>query len=165
MAFLKITWDMHAKKVSACGGRLYKQQKKKKAEKRADAFNTLSNSAAVIPAETLNEVVKQSRNVNSLFDVVRLFFVLSNLSVPVGTSNDAAAWHTEGAAVERQKAETTAVTFSGLELIKVLSMSAAVKRMTLSAFESYITYELKSCIASGRNKHNKQIFRLKGTFT
>ncbi|MGI6720932.1 MAG: phage major capsid protein [Anaerovoracaceae bacterium] len=117
------------------------------AEKRADAFNTLSNSAAVVPTETLNEVVKQSRNVNGLFDVVRLFSVPSNLSVPVGTPNDAAAWHTEGAAVERQKAETTAVTFTGLELIKVLSMSAAVKRMTLSAFESYITDELKSCIA------------------
>ena len=49
--------------------------------------------------------------------------------------------------MERKDVETEAVTFTGRELIKVLSMSAAVKRMDISAFESYITDELKSCIA------------------
>ena len=117
------------------------------AEKRADAFNTLSNSAAVIPTTTLNEVVKQARGVNGLYNEVRLFSVPNNLSVPVGTPTDAAAWHTEGAAVERKNVTTAAVTFTGRELIKVLSMSAAVKRMDTAAFENYLTAELKSCIA------------------
>ena len=118
-----------------------------KAEKRADSFNTLSNSAAVIPTQTLKEIVKQARNTNGLYNEVRIFNVPSNLSVPVGTPTDAASWHTEGAAVDRSKVTTTAVTFSGLELIKVLSMSAAVKRMDIPAFESYITQELRSSIA------------------
>lgn len=117
------------------------------AEKRADAFNTLSNSAAVVPTTTLNEVVKQARGVNGLYHEIRLFSVPNNLSVPVGTPTDAAAWHTEGAAVERKNVTTAAVTFTGRELIKVLSMSAAVKRMEVSAFERYLTDELKSCIA------------------
>ena len=117
------------------------------AEKRADAFNTLSNSAAVIPTTTLNEVVKQSRGVNGLYNEVRLFSVPNNLSVPVGTPTDAAAWHTEGAAVERKNITSAAVTFTGRELVKVLSLSAAVKRMEISAFERYITDELKNCIA------------------
>lgn len=117
------------------------------AEKRADAFNTLSNSAAVVPTTTLNEVVKQARGTNGLYNAVRLFSVPNNLAVPVGTPTDAAAWHTEGAAVDREKVESTSVTFTGRELIKVLSMSAAVKRMEISAFERYITDELKSCIA------------------
>lgn len=117
------------------------------AEKRADAFNTLSNSAAVVPTTTLNEVVKQAWGVNGLYNEVRLFSVPNNLSVPVGTPTDAAAWHTEGAAVERKNLTTAAVTFTGRELIKVLSMSAAVKRMDISAFERYLTDELKSCIA------------------
>ena len=117
------------------------------AEKRADAFNTLSNSAAVVPTTTLNEVVKQARNTNGLYNEVRLFAVPNNLSVPVGTPTDAAAWHTEGAAVERKNVTTAAVTFTGRELIKVLSMSAAVKRMEIAAFERYLTDELKSCIA------------------
>ncbi len=117
------------------------------AEKRADAFNTLSSSAAVVPTTTLNEVVKQVRGVNGLFDEIRLFSVPNNLSVPVGTPGDAASWHTEGAPVERKDVTTASVTFTGRELIKVLSMSAAVKRMEISAFERYITDELKSCIA------------------
>lgn len=117
------------------------------AEKRADAFNTLSSSAAVVPTTTLNEVVKQARGTNGLFDEIRLFSVPNNLSVPVGTPGDAASWHTEGEAVERKDVTTAAVTFTGRELIKVLSMSAAVKRMEISAFERYITDELKSCIA------------------
>lgn len=117
------------------------------AEKRADAFNTLSSSAAVVPTTTLNEVVKQARGVNGLFHEVRLFAVPNNLSVPVGTPGDAASWHTEGAPVERKDVTTASVAFTGRELIKILSMSAAVKRMDVSAFERYITDELKSCIA------------------
>lgn len=119
------------------------------AEKRADAFNTLSNSAAVVPTTTLNEVVKQARGVNGLFNEIRLFSVPNNLSVPVGTPGDAAAWHTEGEPVERKSVTTAAVTFTGRELIKVLSMSAAVKRMETAAFERYLTDELKSSIADG----------------
>ena len=117
------------------------------AEKRADAFNTLSNSAAVVPTTTLNEVVKQARGVNGLFNEIRLFSVPNNLSVPVGTPGDAAAWHTEGSPVERKSVTTAAVTFTGRELIKVLSMSAAVKRMETAAFERYLTDELKNSIA------------------
>ncbi len=117
------------------------------AEKRADSFNTLSNSDAVIPTQTLNEVVKPARGVNGLYNEVRIFNVPSNLSVPVGTPTDAASWHVEGAAVDRSNVMTTAVTFSGLELIKVLSMSAAARRMDIAAFESYITQELRSSIA------------------
>ena len=118
-----------------------------RAEKRADSFNTLSNSAAVVPTQTLNEVIKQARNTNGLFNEVRIFNVPSNLSVPVGTPTDAASWHTEGAAVDRNSVASTAVTFTGRELIKVLSMSAAVKRMELKAFERYITDELKNSVA------------------
>lgn len=117
------------------------------AEKRADIFNTLSNSVAVVPTQTLNEVVKQARGTNGLYNEVRIFHVPSNLSVPVGTPSDAASWHVEGASVERGNAATAAVTFSGLELVKVLSMSAAVRRMDITAFESYITQELRSAIA------------------
>ena len=117
------------------------------AEKRADSFNTLSNSAAVIPTQTLNEVVKQARNTNGLYNEVRLFNVPSNLSVPVGTPTDAASWHIEGAPIDRKNAETAAVTFSGNELVKVLSMSAAARRMDIAAFESYITQELRSAVS------------------
>ena len=117
------------------------------AEKRADAFNTLSNSAAVVPDKTLNEVIRPARGVNGLFGEVRLFNVPANLSVPVGTPTDAASWHVEGSNVDRKNITTTSVTFSAYELIKVLSMSAAVRRMDIGAFEGYLTEELRNSIA------------------
>ncbi len=118
-----------------------------RAEKRADAFNTLSNSAAVIPAQTLNEVISQARPTNGLYNEVRLFNVPANLAIPVGTPADAAAWHVEGSNVDRKNTVTTAVTFAAYELIKILSMSAAVKRMEIAAFESYLTQELRNSIS------------------
>lgn len=118
-----------------------------RAEKRADTFNTLSNSAAVIPTQTLNEVISQARPTNGLYNEIRLFNVPANLSVPVGTPADAAAWHVEGSNVGRKNAVTTAVNFAAYELIKILSMSAAVKRMEISAFESYLTQELRNSIS------------------
>ncbi len=117
------------------------------AEKRADAFNTLSNSAAIVPDKTLNEVIRPARGVNGLFGEVRLFNVPANLSVPVGTPTDAASWHVEGSNVDRKNITTTSVTFSAYELIKVLSMSAAVRRMDIGAFEGYLTEELRNSIA------------------
>lgn len=117
------------------------------AEKRADAFNTLSNSAAIVPDKTLNEVIRPARGVNGLFGEVRLFNVPANLSVPVGTPTDAASWHVEGSNVDRKNINTTSVTFSAYELIKVLSMSAAVRRMDIGAFEGYLTEELRNSIA------------------
>jgi HK97 family phage major capsid protein len=122
-----------------------------KAEKRADAFNTLTSSAAVVPTETLNEVVSTARPQGGLWNVVRHFNVPANLAVPVGTPTDPAAWHVEGAPVERREAVTHNVKFSAFELIKILSMSAAAKRMTIPAFEGYITQELSASVTEAMN--------------
>jgi HK97 family phage major capsid protein len=122
-----------------------------KAERRAESFNTLSDSAAIVPAQTLNEIVSQARPAGGLFNEIRLFSVPANLSIPVGTPSDPASWHAEGSNVERRNAATTAVSFAAYELIKVLSMSAAVKRMELAAFESYLTQELRNSVSDAIN--------------
>jgi HK97 family phage major capsid protein len=106
----------------------------------------LSNAAAVVPAQTLNEIISQGHGNNGLFNHVRLFSVPANLSVPIGTPTDPAQWHVEGSAVDRKNVTTTSVTFAAYELIKVLSMSAAARRMTVSAFENFITQELKASV-------------------
>jgi len=117
-----------------------------KAEKRADAFNTLSDSAAVIPENTLNEIIKGLHPQGGLYDEIRKFSVPANMSIPVGTPADPAQWHVEGSPVDRKNLTTHNVTFAAYELIKVLSLSAAAKRMTLPAFEAYLTDELRQSI-------------------
>ncbi|PEY30463.1 phage major capsid protein [Bacillus cereus] len=116
------------------------------AEHRADAFNTTTNSAAVLPTTTLNEVISKARTMGGLISHVRNFNIPTNISVPIGTPTNKAQWHVEGAPVESEKVSTAAVSFAGYEIIKVFSISAAAKKMTVQAFEAYMIEELTNCV-------------------
>lgn len=117
-------------------------------EKRADSFSTTTNSAAVLPTQTLNEVIKKARTMGGLISHCRSFNIPTNISVPIGTPSTKASWHTEGATVNSDNpADNIAkVSFSGYEIIKIFSISAASKKMSISAFESYIIDELTNCV-------------------
>ncbi|PEI37473.1 phage major capsid protein [Bacillus pseudomycoides] len=115
-------------------------------EKRADAFNTTTNSAAVLPTTTLNEVIKKARTMGGLIGHCRNFNIPTNISVPIGTPSNKAQWHTEGVPVESENLTTAAVSFKGFEIIKVFSISAAAKKMTVQAFEAYMIEELTNCV-------------------
>jgi len=114
-------------------------------EHRADAFATTGNTAAVIPTQTLDEVVSKARKQGGIISVCRSFSIPANVSVPVGTPSAAADWHTEGANVDRERPSIANVSFGGHEILKVFSISARVKRMSIAAFESYLTDELNAC--------------------
>lgn len=115
-------------------------------EKRADAFSTTTSAAAVLPTQTLNEVISKARTMGGLISNCRNFNIPTNLSVPIGTPSTKAAWHVEGAAVASEKNDPTNVSFAAYEIIKVMSMSAAAKKMSIAAFESYIIDELTNCV-------------------
>ncbi|MEN1969492.1 phage major capsid protein [Lentibacillus sp. N15] len=115
-------------------------------ENRADKFNTTTNSAAVLPTQTLNEVIKKARTMGGLIGHVRNFNIPTNISVPIGTPSNKAEWHEEGKKVDSEKVSTAAVEFNGYEIIKVFSISAAAKKMTVQAFESYLIEELTNCV-------------------
>lgn len=115
-------------------------------EKRADAYDTSTDVALAIPTNTLNQVIKKARTMGGLLAEARAFSMPTKISIPVGTPSTKAAWHTEGAAVATEKVTLSAVTFDGYEIIKIFSISAKAKRMTISAFESYLTDELTACV-------------------
>ncbi|WP_414151029.1 phage major capsid protein [Acetobacterium carbinolicum] len=115
-------------------------------EKRADAFNTVTNAVAVLPTQTLNEVISKARTMGGLLPQCRSFNIPTKISVPVGTPTSKAAWHVEGAAVETEKETIATVAFNGYEILKIFSISVAAKKMSISAFESYITDELTACV-------------------
>lgn len=117
-------------------------------EKRADAFSTTTNSAAILPTHTLNEIIKKARTMGGLISHCRSFNIPSNISVPIGTPSTKAKWHTEGEKVDSENpAENIAkVSFAGYEIIKIFSISASSKKMSISAFESYIIEELTNCV-------------------
>lgn len=116
-------------------------------EKRADAFNDSTNAAAVIPTQTLNEVIKKARTMGGLLAEARAFRMPSKIAIPVANPSANAAWHTEGAKVDSELISLdTSVTFDGYEIIKIFSISAKVKTMTISAFEAYLVDELTACV-------------------
>lgn len=118
----------------------------KLSEKRADAFTSSTNAVAVLPTQTLNEIVKKVHTHGGLLSECRSFSLPTKISIPVGTPSNKAVWHTEGVAVDGEIPETTAVTFDGYEIIKIFSISAKARRMTINAFESYLVDELIACV-------------------
>lgn len=116
-----------------------------------DAFIGTSNGAAVIPTQTLDEVVKKASTQGGILQYVRQFKIPANLSVPVATPEDAAEWHTEGAAATASTNKPTNVSFGAFELLKVFSMSVASNAMTLDAFDSYLSTELSRTVMAAIN--------------
>lgn len=116
------------------------------AEKRNDAYNTASNSAAVLPTATLNEIIKKARTIGGLLGECRAFNMPTKISIPIGTPATKAAWHTEAAAVESDNVSVAAVTFDGYEIMKIFSISEKARKMSISAFENYIIDELNACV-------------------
>src|SRR5699024_8478963 len=135
-------------------------------QQRADDFNTTGNSAAVLPTETLNEVISKARKEGGLISVVREFNLPTNISVPIGTPADKADWHTQGSEVDAEHVETTKVKFEGYEVMKVFSMSVANKRMSIDVFESYLTDQMgatvieanEEAIANGDGDDKPEVF-------
>lgn len=118
--------------------------KKAQDEKRADAFSTVSEVAGVIPTQTMNEVISKARTMGGVLSHCRAFNVPAKTRIPVGTPLSAANWNEEGTAVESGEPSISYVEFGNHEIIKVLSISASVRKMSVPAFESYLTAELNS---------------------
>lgn len=115
-------------------------------ERRNSDFASASNAAAIIPTQTLNEIIRKARTMGGLISVCRSFNMPSKIAIPVGTPSDKAAWHTEGASVDAEKNVPVTVSFGAYEILKVFSISAAAETMTISAFENYLTDELAACV-------------------
>lgn len=115
-------------------------------ETRNDAYNTSANSAAVLPTQTLNEIIRKARTMGGLLGECRSFNMPTKISVPIGTPSTKAAWHTEAAPVGSENVTVVPVSFDGYEIMKVFSISEKVRKMSVNAFESYLIEELRDCV-------------------
>ena len=115
-------------------------------ETRSDAFNTASNSAAVLPTHTLDEIIRKARDQRGLIPAMRSFNIPAKVSVPVSTPSTRAAWHVEGANVETENATLAPVIFDNFELVKIFSMSAKVRKTSIDNFEAYLADELRETV-------------------
>ena len=118
------------------------------AEQRA-ALTSASNSAgAAIPTETQNEIVRRLAQVAPVIGEITLFNIPGNVTIAVesATTTDG-AYHAEGASASEASDKLVSVNLTGFEVIKLLSISAKVKYMTVNAFESWLIDNLTDGIA------------------
>lgn len=115
-------------------------------EKRADAYTTSGNTPVVIPTQTLNEIISKARAEGGVIGIARAFNMPTKIAIPVATPSSKASWNTEGQAVESDKPTIAQVTFDAYEIIKVFSISAKVRTMSIDAFEAYLVDELQRCV-------------------
>lgn len=108
---------------------------------------TSANSGAVIPVETQNKILTKVKEVVPLLDKIELLHVAGNVSFVVeGIVNDAEG-HDEGAAVTASEDTTVTVDLTGYEIIKLVTISAKVKTMSINAFEDWLTEQLGRKVA------------------
>ncbi len=115
-----------------------------KAELREATFGTASNMAAVIPTQTLNQILVKARAQLGVIGISRSFGIPSNLSVPVATPSGLTQFggHSEGTAVDTDTPSIANVLFKSNETIKIFSLSRNAEATSIDALESYLVDEL-----------------------
>lgn len=115
-------------------------------ETRAEGFASSSNSSAVLPEQTLNEVISKARKQGGLISHVRNFNIPTKIRIPIGTPSAMANWHVEGQEVQAERPDTVNIQFEGNEIVKVFSISVKAQTMSISAFEQYLVQELTQAV-------------------
>ena len=117
-------------------------------EKRAgsDSYTTSGNTPVIIPTQTLNEIISKARTEGGTLSIARAFNMPSKIAIPGATPSAKSAWNTEGETVNTEQPNIVPVTFDANEIIKIFSISAKVKAMSISAFEAYLADELNKCV-------------------
>lgn len=107
-------------------------------EMRANEMGS-TDVAGVIPTMTQERIFNKLKEYAPLLTEITLLQVPGNVTFAIESTNNAAALHTENAAITPAADTMTSVTLAGFEIVKVLRISATVKAMAIGAFEGWLT--------------------------
>ena len=109
-------------------------------EKRA--MTSATNSVgAVIPTQTINKITEKLKQAGVILPLVTRLNIPSNVIIPIeGTTNDV-AWVSEGGTNEKDDT-VGKIELGARQLIKTIEITAQVEKMSVDAFEDFITAEL-----------------------
>lgn len=120
------------------------------------ALTTGANSVgSVIPQMTRNKIVEKVSQFCPMLDKIDLLRVPGGVTIPAeGTTTDA-KMHSEGAAITADADTITNVVLSAFEITKLVTISKSVEKMSIDAFENWLTTKIARKIA---DKINALIF-------
>lgn len=115
-------------------------------EKRALTSAKTSVGAAV-PEETQNEVIRKVMEKAPLLSEITLLHVAGNVSYAVEDTVNDASFHSEGTDITESADKLVKVLLGGYEVTKLIVISKSVAKMSIDAFEAWLTDMLSDSIA------------------
>lgn len=106
-----------------------------------------SGTTAVIPTATSDILFQKMTKVAPLINEITLLRVAGNVKFAVEGTRDAAALHTENAAITPASDTLVYVELGGYDITKVIRISKTIQTMAITAFEGWLTDMLASDIA------------------
>lgn len=107
------------------------------------AMSTAADSAgAAVPQTTYNKIVEKLEQRTALYPLISKSSIPGTMKIPVEGASSAAAWKAENAAISATEAPLNSVTLAGYELVKLVTVSIAARRMTIDAFENYVVNQI-----------------------
>ncbi len=107
------------------------------AEKRS--ITSVENSGgAAIPTKTMDMILGQLKESNGVLSLITLTNIPELISYPVENVVNEAAWVSEGAKSTPSDDSLKALALSAYSLIKTIEVTAKVKKMSVSAFETWV---------------------------
>ena len=127
---------------------LKKLQGKKLNEKEERAMTTaVSSVGAGIPTSTLKRIEEMLRQASALYNQIDVLNIPGYVSIPVEDTVNNAAWIAEGANSTDAEDKLASVNFAAYKLIRTISITAEVSKMTISAFENWIVKKITERMA------------------
>jgi HK97 family phage major capsid protein len=127
---------------------LKKLQGRKLNEKEERAMTTAAASGgAAIPTTTLNRIEEMLRQTSALYNLVDVLNIPGYLAIPVEDTVNDASWVAEGENSTDSNDKLKSVNFAAYKLIRTISITAEVSKMTVSAFENWIVKKITDRMA------------------
>ena len=127
---------------------LKRMQGKELTEQEKRALTTAETSAgAAVPEETQNEVIRKVKEKAPLLSEITLLHVAGNVSYAVEDTVNDASFHSEGTDITESADKLVRVTLGGFEVTKLIVISKSVAKMSIDAFEAWLTDMLSDSIA------------------
>jgi len=125
------------------------------------ALTTATGSVgAVVPTATINKIVEKVSQYCPMLDKIDLLKVPGGVKIPAeGTTNDAKV-HAEGTGITADEDTINYVALSAYEITKLVTISKSVEKMSIDAFENWLTTKIARKIA---DKINALIFSGSGS--
>ena len=117
------------------------------------ALTTATSSAgAAIPTITRNKIIEKIKQYCPLLDKIDLLEVPGGVKVPAeGTTTDAQT-HKEGTTITADADTLVEITLAGYEVTKLVTISKSVERMSVDAFEKWLTNKIARKVAEKISK-------------